>query len=85
MKNTFSIYDSLQSSLEDVPKYDVLVILGDCNVRVGSDNTDREGIMGKHTAGTMTDRQRRDHGKTWSRHDDRQAEKGSWENMEQAR
>ena len=46
---------SLQSILEDIPKHDVLVVLGDFNARVGSDNTNRERIMGKHGTGTMTD------------------------------
>ena len=50
-----NFYDSLQSTLEDVPKHDVLVVLGDFNARVGSDNTDRERIMGKHGTSTMTD------------------------------
>ncbi|KAI0240732.1 ATP-dependent translocase ABCB1 [Lamellibrachia satsuma] len=42
------------SILEDIPKHDVLVILGDFNARFGSDNTNRERIMGKHGTGTMT-------------------------------
>ena len=49
-----NFYDSLQSILEDIPKHDVLVVLGDFNARVGSDNTNRERIMGKHGTGTMT-------------------------------
>ena len=49
------MYDSLQSTLEDIPKHDVLVVLGDVNARVGSDNTDREKVMGKHGTSTMTD------------------------------
>ena len=49
-----NFYDSLQSTLEDIPKHDVLVVLGDFNARVGSDNTDRERIMGKHGTSTMT-------------------------------
>ena len=50
-----NFYDSLRSILEDIPKHDVLVVLGDFNARVGSDNTNRERIMGKHGTGTMTD------------------------------
>ena len=50
-----NFYDSLQSILEDIPKHDVLVVLGDFNARVGNDNTNRERIMGKHGTGTMTD------------------------------
>ena len=50
-----NFYDSLQSTLEDVPKHDVLVVLGDFNAGVGSDNIDRERIMGKHGINTMTD------------------------------
>ena len=50
-----NFYDSLQSILEDIPKHDILVVLGDFNARVGSDNTNRERIMGKHGTSTMTD------------------------------
>ena len=50
-----NFYDSLQLILEDIPKHDVLVVLGDFNARVGSDNTNRERFMGKHGTGTMTD------------------------------
>ena len=50
-----NFYDSLQSTLEDIPKHDVLVVLGDFNARIGSDNIDRERIMGKHGTSTMTD------------------------------
>ena len=49
-----NFYDSLQSTLEEIPKHDVLMVLGDFNARVGSDNTDKERITGKHGTNTMT-------------------------------
>ena len=50
-----NFYDNLQSTLEDIPKHEVLVVLVDFNARVGSKNTNRESIMGKHGTSTMTD------------------------------
>ena len=41
-------YDALQSILKEVPQHDVLLVLGDFNARVGTNNHDKEQVMGKH-------------------------------------
>jgi hypothetical protein len=33
----------------------MVLIIGDLNVKVGSDNTSREHVMGKHETGTIND------------------------------
>ena len=43
-------YDQLQMVLEQVPCKDVKIVKGDMNVKVGIDNTGREGVMGEHGA-----------------------------------
>ena len=49
-------YDALQSILKDVPRHDVLLVLGDFNARVGTNNHDEERAMGKHGIGlNLTD------------------------------
>ena len=37
--------ENLQSAVETVPKYDVLLVIRDLNVRVGKNNTGRERIV----------------------------------------
>ncbi|XP_064645936.1 craniofacial development protein 2-like [Lineus longissimus] len=48
-------YDGLQSTIDRIPNHDVLLLLGDFNARLGSDNAGRESNMGKHGMGTMND------------------------------
>ena len=50
-----AFYDQLQTALESVHAHDMLLILGDLNAKVGSDNTGREHVMGKHGIGTIND------------------------------
>ena len=50
-----AFYDQLQTAVESVHAHDVLFILGDLNAKVGSDNTGREHVMGKHGIGTIND------------------------------
>jgi endonuclease/exonuclease/phosphatase family metal-dependent hydrolase len=52
-KDTF--YDALQAVLEDVPRHDVMMLIGDFNAKVGCANVDRERTMGRHGVGVMTD------------------------------
>ena len=40
-------YDQLQAAVSKVPQHNVLLIMGDMNVKTGSDNTDRERAMGR--------------------------------------
>ena len=48
-------YEALQSTVEGIPKHDVLLLMGDMNARVGSNNKDRERVMGHHGEGDITD------------------------------
>ena len=43
-------YEQLQVVLEQVPRRYVKIVMGDMNARVGSDNTGREEVMGRHGA-----------------------------------
>ena len=49
------VYDSLQFVTEGIPKHDVLLMLGDFNARVGSNNENRESTIGKHGVGPIND------------------------------
>ncbi|KAK3515143.1 hypothetical protein QTP70_007459 [Hemibagrus guttatus] len=48
-------YSTVQAALEDIPGHDVLLLMGDFNARVGSNNLDRERIMGRHGEGKCTE------------------------------
>ena len=50
-----NFYSSVQSVLDRIPKHDMVLLIGDFNARVGSDNQFRERTMGKHGLGRMTD------------------------------
>ena len=47
-------YEALQTTVEGIPKHDVLLLMGDMNARVGSNNKDRERVMGYHGEGDIT-------------------------------
>nr|XP_006819375.1 PREDICTED: craniofacial development protein 2-like [Saccoglossus kowalevskii] len=47
-------YSVLQASLENIPRHDVLILMGDFNARVGNNNSNRERIMGRHGLGELT-------------------------------
>ena len=46
--------DSAQATVEKIPKHDTLVIMGDLNARVGSENCNRESTLVKLGAGAMS-------------------------------
>lgn len=49
-------YSSLQAVLDDIPRYDVTLLMGDFNARVRQTNHNRRRvIMGKHAVGDLTD------------------------------
>ena len=48
-------YSQLQAEVGKAPRHDLLVVMGDLNAKVGSDNTDYERVMGKHGMGTRND------------------------------
>ena len=52
-KDTF--YDQLQELVDETPSHDVLLIMGDLNAKVGSNNKGKETIMGKHGLGDIND------------------------------
>ena len=41
--------------LDETPRRDIKILMGDTNAKVGSDNIDREEIIGKHGLGTMNE------------------------------
>ena len=51
-----NFYKQLQSELAATPKHNVLMVAGDLNAKVGSDNTRRKDHnMGKHGSGDMNE------------------------------
>lgn len=46
-------YDSLQGVLDHTPRRDIRILMGDLNAKLGSDNTGRERIMGRHGLGCL--------------------------------
>ncbi|XP_056022186.1 craniofacial development protein 2-like [Ostrea edulis] len=53
MKEEF--YNTLILLIQEVPKHDVLMVMGDLNAKVGQDNTGFENIMGKEAVGLIND------------------------------
>ncbi|XP_045158250.2 craniofacial development protein 2-like [Mercenaria mercenaria] len=45
----------LQDVLSTAPKYDIKIIMGDFNAKVGSNNKTHENVMGKHGMGNRND------------------------------
>ena len=50
-KNLF--YEQLQAELEEIPRHDVIIVMGDMNAKVGDDNLGVERTMGHHGCGTI--------------------------------
>nr|KAG5706977.1 hypothetical protein BaRGS_019582 [Batillaria attramentaria] len=50
-----NFYEQLQAVLDKAPRRDLKILMGDLNAKVGTDNTDRELIMGKHGTGTQNE------------------------------
>uniref|UniRef100_A0A336MDX5 CSON000276 protein n=1 Tax=Culicoides sonorensis TaxID=179676 RepID=A0A336MDX5_CULSO len=48
-------YEQLTSVFENVHKKDILLLLGDFNAQIGTDNANLECVMGKHALGEMTE------------------------------
>ena len=46
-----AFYDSLQKTVDETPSYDVLLLMGDLNAKIGRDNRGKESIMGQHGLG----------------------------------
>ena len=48
-------YAQLQSTIDKTPKRDMLILMGDLNAKIGSNNTDRERVMVRHGDGNMNE------------------------------
>ena len=46
-------YDLLQKTISEAPKNDMLIMMGDFNAKVGSDNDAIENVMGRHGVGEI--------------------------------
>ena len=46
-------YEQLQAEVTTVPQHDMLLVMGDMNAKVGSDNTDRESATASQGCGTI--------------------------------
>ena len=46
-------YDTLKSTIDKIPKKDPVIIMGDFNAKIGSENTGREQVMGRHGEGEI--------------------------------
>ena len=53
IKNEF--YDQLQAVFDGVPQHDMVLITGDLNAKVGTENTNIEHVIGKHGCGTRNE------------------------------
>ena len=50
-----AFYEMLQREIDATPLHDLLILLGDENATVGSDNTGWEGTLGNEGLGIMND------------------------------
>ncbi|XP_051807750.1 craniofacial development protein 2-like [Acanthochromis polyacanthus] len=50
-----AFYTQLQAVVDKIPKRDILILMGDLNARVGSDNAGREKEMGRNGLGVMNE------------------------------
>ena len=41
-----NFFEQLQATISKIPQHDMLLVMGDLNVKIGSDNTDYERYMG---------------------------------------
>ena len=48
-------YEQVQSVMDRVPARDMKILMGDLNAKVGTDNTNRDLIMGKHSTGEQNE------------------------------
>ncbi|CAF2073780.1 unnamed protein product [Rotaria magnacalcarata] len=49
-------YDSIEHALTQTPKKDIIIITGDWNAEIGSDNTHWESVMGRYGYGDRNER-----------------------------
>ena len=53
--NEADFYERLQGVIDGVVNNDLILLLGDLNAKVGSDNTSFKTVMGKHGVGKMNE------------------------------
>ncbi|CAF3366853.1 unnamed protein product [Rotaria sp. Silwood2] len=51
-----TFYNCVEEAIEKVPKKDVIIITGDWNAKVGTDNTGWESVMGRYGYGSRNER-----------------------------
>ena len=54
-EDTDNFYERLQLTLNNTPKRDIKIVMGDLNAKIGNNNKNRERIMGKHSIGEMNE------------------------------
>lgn len=54
LEDKLEFYDQLTDICHAIPKGDILIVTGDFNSQIGSDNRGMEHVMGKHGIGTLT-------------------------------
>nr|XP_022322883.1 craniofacial development protein 2-like [Crassostrea virginica] len=54
-EDTDNFYERLQLTLNNTPKRDIKIVMGDLNAKIGNNNKNRERIMGKHGIGEMNE------------------------------
>ena len=57
IKDTF--YEQLLTAQDRVPKHDLLIVMGDLNVKVGSNSQGRKSYLGRFGTGKMNENGRR--------------------------
>ena len=55
MEEKNSFYDQLQDEINATPKHDLIMVIGDLNAKVGSDNLAWKMTMGKHGVGNKNE------------------------------
>ena len=50
-----AFYEQLQAELENTPRHEMKIVMGDLNAKVGADNTAHERSMGREGCGTSND------------------------------
>ena len=55
MRRMISTINSRQHLIHAIDMTSVVIVMGDMNAKVGEDNLDMEGVMGKHGLGNIND------------------------------
>ena len=51
-------YEQLQAELEEIPRHDVIIVMGDMNAKAGDDNLGVERTIRRHGCGTINNGER---------------------------